>query len=75
MRRAVEQDVPIDFLWAPRGLFDEPQGLYDPERLKLLQVPDEVRVTKVPDTNHYSIVLSRPGLGPVIDAVARHLDR
>ena len=75
VRQAVEQDVPIDFLWAPRGLFDEPQGLYDTERLKLLQVPDEVRVTKVPDTNHYSIVLSRPGLGPVIDAVARHLDR
>lgn len=73
LRTAVAKGVRTEFLWAPRGLFDEPQGLYDKERLGLLNVPAEVRVTKVPDTNHYSIVLARKGLAYVVDAVERLL--
>jgi hypothetical protein len=73
IRDVVSKGVPVDFLWAPRGLFDEKQGLYDDNRLSILKVPGEVAVTLVPDTNHYSIVLSRPGLAPVIDTVLRRL--
>ena len=73
VRDVVTQGVPVDFLWASRGLFDEKQGLYDESRLAILKVPHDVSVTLVPDTNHYSIVLSRQGLAPVVDAVARRL--
>lgn len=72
-REAVEHGVPVEFLWAARGLFDEPQGLYDEPRLALLAVPPAVRVTHVADTNHYSIVLSRKGVDPIATAVARLL--
>ena len=73
VRDVVTHGVPVDFLWASRGLFDEKQGLYDESRLAILKVPHDVSVTLVPDTNHYSIVLSRQGLAPVVDAVARRL--
>jgi pimeloyl-ACP methyl ester carboxylesterase len=69
--QAVDNHVPIEFLWASRGLMNEPQGLYDPQRLQLLQVPAAVRVAHVEDTNHYSIVLDTPGVDRVLDAVAR----
>lgn len=74
VRESVNHGVPVEFLWAPRGLFDEPQGLYDEERLALLNPPKAIRVTKVEDTNHYSIALDPKGIDPVLDAVARLLD-
>ncbi|WP_033215716.1 alpha/beta fold hydrolase [Kitasatospora phosalacinea] len=48
--------VPTRFLYAQRGLLDEPQALYDPDRLAAAKVglPAEL----VPDTNHYSIIRS-----------------
>lgn len=68
-REAVEHGVPVEFLWAARGLMDEPQGLYDESRLALLQVPAEIRVTHVPEANHYSIVLGTPGADRVVEAI------
>ncbi len=70
---AVAHGVPVEFLWAHRGLLDEPQGLYDEARLAALEVPSEVRVTAV-DANHYTIVLEEKGVAAVADAVERQLD-
>ncbi|WP_258037105.1 alpha/beta fold hydrolase [Streptomyces sp. SM14] len=47
-------DVPAELLWAERGLLDEPQGLYDEQRVAGSPVP----ARPVPDTNHYSILLA-----------------
>lgn len=73
VREAVGHGVPVEFLWAARGLFDEPQGMYDEARLRVLAVPESVRVTPVEDTNHYSIVLSRKGVEAVAEAAVRLL--
>jgi pimeloyl-ACP methyl ester carboxylesterase len=70
--RAVSAGVPVELVWAARGLLDEPQGLYDESRLAVLDVPAAVRVTGV-DANHYSVVLTDPGRSAVADAVERLL--
>ncbi|MDQ3464256.1 MAG: alpha/beta hydrolase [Actinomycetota bacterium] len=57
-------------LWAPRGLLNESQGLYDEHRIGLIDLdPDRVRVAAVPGANHYSILLADPGAS----AVAREI--
>lgn len=58
-------DVP--FLRAPRGLLDEPGGLY-PD-LPRHPVPG-VTVTEVPGVNHYTIVMTDPGAGIVARSIA-----
>lgn len=73
VREAAQAGVPLEFLWAVRGLLDEPQGLYDPQRLAALRVPDPVRVEPV-DANHYTVVLEDPGVSAVCDAIERQLD-
>ena len=70
---AVAHGLPVEFLWAHRGLLDEPQGLYDKGRLAALDVPSDVRVTAV-DANHYTIVLDELGVAAVADAIERQLD-
>lgn len=53
-------------LWAPRGLQNEPQGLYDERRIGLVDFdPDRVRTAAVPGTNHYTITLAEPGASAV----------
>ncbi|NEA43798.1 alpha/beta hydrolase, partial [Streptomyces sp. SID11385] len=49
-------------LWAERGLMDEPQGLYDEQRLAEAALAD-TRVTPepVPGTNHYTLLTGEPG--------------
>ncbi|MFJ9541094.1 alpha/beta fold hydrolase [Streptomyces sp. NPDC101225] len=62
--------LPAVLLWAPRGLMDEPQGLYDERRLAAAGLdPGRVRALPVPETNHYSIVVGDVGAR----VVARHL--
>ena len=62
----------VDFLYAARGLLNEPQALYDPARLTLGGLDrTPARIEFVPDTNHYTIVA--PGAGT--QAVARALLR
>nr|WP_223243078.1 alpha/beta hydrolase [Streptomyces sp. CBMA123] len=53
---------PAELLWAERGLLDEPQGLYDHQRIGLSGL-DRARVpaSPVPDTNHYSILWGEAG--------------
>lgn len=67
-------DVPTTLLWAPRGLLDEPQGLYDEQRLAAAELPERVRVRKVEDTNHYTVLLSPHGAAAVAGEVTRALD-
>ncbi|KRE41606.1 alpha/beta hydrolase [Knoellia sp. Soil729] len=73
VQRAVEQGVDTELLWAERGLLDEPQGLYDESRLRALQLPTALRTTRVPDTNHYSVILEASAITRLADAVDRQL--
>lgn len=73
-RRAVlGNGLPVELVWARRGLLDEPQGLFDADRVAALDLPPALRVTEV-DANHYSVVLEDPGVSAVADAVERLLD-
>jgi pimeloyl-ACP methyl ester carboxylesterase len=65
--------VPVEILWASRGMLDEAQGLYDESRLAALDVPSSVRVTAVPGVNHYTVLLGPAGVRHVADAVERAL--
>ncbi|MDQ3456336.1 MAG: alpha/beta hydrolase [Actinomycetota bacterium] len=57
-------------LWATRGLLDEPEGVYDQQRLAEIDLdPELVRTEAVPGANHYSIVLATPYAA----AVAEHV--
>ncbi|MYX22244.1 alpha/beta hydrolase, partial [Streptomyces sp. SID8380] len=53
---------PATLLWAERGLMDEPQGLYDEQRLAGAALAD-TRVTPepAPGTNHYTLLTGEPG--------------
>jgi len=50
---------PAELLWAERGLMDEPQGLYDEQRIAAARLP--IPTAPIPDTNHYSIIVGEPG--------------
>ena len=39
MHAVAEAGVPVEHLWAARGMLDEAQGLYDEARLAALEVP------------------------------------
>ncbi|WP_037732320.1 alpha/beta hydrolase [Streptomyces megasporus] len=57
--RTASAKVPMALLWAERGMLDEPQGLYDEDRLAAAELDGTgVTVRCVPDTNHYSIMLA-----------------
>jgi pimeloyl-ACP methyl ester carboxylesterase len=53
---------PATLLWAERGLLDQPQGMYDADRLAAAAL-DPARITTVaaPDTNHYTVLLGAEG--------------
>ncbi|MCX4748814.1 alpha/beta hydrolase [Kitasatospora sp. NBC_01287] len=53
---------PAELLWAERGLLDDAQALYDEKRLAdaALAGPGLV-TTRVPDSNHYSILMGEAG--------------
>lgn len=72
VRHLAERGMPVELLWAQRGLLDEPQGLYDPSRLAALDVPEVVRCSEV-DANHYDILLGAVGVTAVADAIDRQL--
>jgi pimeloyl-ACP methyl ester carboxylesterase len=65
---------PLAFLYAERGLFDEPPGIYTPELLAregLESRPDRISITFVPDINHYTMVAPGTGANTIADAVLR----
>jgi pimeloyl-ACP methyl ester carboxylesterase len=59
--------VPGVLLYAERGLANEPDAMYNEERLAGLTIPTIL----VPDTNHYSILLAEPGAAAVAGQVLR----
>ena len=66
VRSAIDRVAcPMVLLWAPRGMLDEPPGLYHEERVA--GVPNDA----VHDTNHYSIMLGEPGARRVAAAISR----
>ncbi len=69
---ALEQGMPVELVWARRGLFDEPKGVYDEARLAAL-APAGLKTTCVEDANHLSVVLAQPGLGVLAGALDRLL--
>ena len=54
---------PSRLLWAPRGLLDEPTGLYNEARLAEAGLP--VSTIRVSDTNHYTVTLGEPGAATI----------
>lgn len=60
--------IPAPLLRAPRGLLDEPGGLY-PDLPARPPLAPTMTVTEVPDVNHYTILLTDPGAGIVADAI------
>jgi pimeloyl-ACP methyl ester carboxylesterase len=71
--RAVHQlACPARLLWAQRGLMDEEQGLYDETRLAAAGLDrDRITVERVPDVNHYSILLAPAGAQRVADRIVQ----
>lgn len=67
------------FLRAPRGMMDDPGGLYAQELLDRHRATyPGIEARDVPDTNHYTIVMSEPGARAVADAldqVSGRMDR
>lgn len=72
-KRAVrELPCHATLLWAERGLMDEPQGLYDEQRLAALDLdPRRVTTVAVPGVNHYTVLLDPRGA----EVVAEHVRR
>jgi pimeloyl-ACP methyl ester carboxylesterase len=66
--RSLQQ--PVTFLRAPRGLQDEPPGLYAPDLVPAFTglVP-QLEVLEVPDVNHYTVLMTSPGVEQVADVV------
>jgi pimeloyl-ACP methyl ester carboxylesterase len=64
------------FLRAPRGMVDDPGGLYPLELMEQHRTGfPQVTARDVPGTNHYTIVMSEPGARAVADALDGTLDR
>ncbi|OKJ42327.1 alpha/beta hydrolase [Streptomyces sp. CB01580] len=62
--------APATLLWAPRGLMDEEQGLYDETRLAAADLGGTgVTPVRVADVNHYTVLTGEQGGREVV----RHL--
>lgn len=57
---------PTTLLWAERGLMNEPQGLYDEERLAVTEGTRIVPL-RAPGTNHYTVLTGEEGAALVAD--------
>lgn len=69
-----ELSVETQVLRAPRGLLNEPAGLYPPGYLEAWagRLP-ALRVREVPDVNHYTIIMGEAGAGAVAETVREAL--
>jgi len=70
LQTARELPVPATLLWAPRGMSDQPPGLYDEARLAAFGAGQAgITARSVPDTNHDSIVWAPQGVAAIAGAV------
>lgn len=72
-------DVPAHLLWTRHGLLGEGPGLFSAEYIaswqdRLPALARHLTVTEVPDTNHYSIVMSPRGARSVAQVIMARLD-
>ncbi|MER6531501.1 alpha/beta hydrolase [Streptomyces sp. NPDC001508] len=59
---------PATLLWADSGLMDEPQGLYDEERLARAALEGTgVTPLRSPGTNHYTVLTGEEGAARIAD--------
>ena len=66
--------APATFLRAPRGLLDEPGGLYPESRVDgWLTAHPRVSRVDIPDVNHYTVTLGRAGASRTAAAVTSAL--
>ncbi len=66
--RSLQQ--PVTLIRAPRGLQDEPPGLYAPERVPTFaELVPQLEVVEVPDVNHYTVLMTSPGVEHVAAVV------
>ncbi|UNS97686.1 alpha/beta hydrolase [Streptomyces tubbatahanensis] len=66
-----EPGPPAVFLWAERGMLDEPRGLYGAEHPAGFGLhPERVASRRVDGVNHYSIVMAAEGARAVAEAAA-----
>ncbi|MGV1007384.1 MAG: alpha/beta fold hydrolase [Dermatophilaceae bacterium] len=72
VQRGLEHGLPVGLVWARRGLFDQPQGVYDEAGLASA-APRGLRTTCVEDANHLSVVLASPGVAVIADSLERLL--
>lgn len=65
---------PTVFLRAPRGLMDEPPGLYSPDQVTVWsgRLP-VLRAVEVDDVNHYTIIMSDHGVDAVTAEIRQAL--
>lgn len=67
---------PVRMVTAPRGLQDEPPGLYAPEHLaRVLAAHPEIAHERLEGLNHYTIVMSPAGAAVVAAVVREELAR
>lgn len=71
-KNALAAGARMELIWAARGMFNEPQGLYDEQRLAMHQLPESLPITMA-DANHYSVILEPPGVATICDAIDRML--
>jgi pimeloyl-ACP methyl ester carboxylesterase len=70
-----ELAVATEVLRAPRGLLNEPAGLYAPGYLDAwAEKLPALTVREVPDVNHYTIVMGEPGAAAVAQSVRDALE-
>nr|WP_307037264.1 alpha/beta fold hydrolase [Arthrobacter sp. B3I4] len=71
-----ELSVDAEVLRAPRGLLNEPAGLYAPGYLESwAEKLPTLTVQEVPDVNHYTIIMGEPGARAVAETVQAALAR
>lgn len=71
--------VPTRLVWSRRGLFGEEPGLYSPDYIsgwtdRVPALAKHLSTEEVPDTDHYSIVMSPPGAAAVAEGVMGQLE-
>jgi pimeloyl-ACP methyl ester carboxylesterase len=61
---------PAELLWAERGLLDDPQGVYDEQRLAAAELADlDLTIRHIKGGNHYSILMGRVGAPLVAERI------
>ncbi|MFI8525730.1 alpha/beta fold hydrolase [Promicromonospora sukumoe] len=67
---AAETGLPITFLRAPRGLLDQPGGMYPAGTVaEWSGLLPGLTASEVPGVNHYTIIMAEPGISAVRAAV------